>query len=116
MSFQLFLSYASKQCITLKALKHKKEMWLLKILDTFSLFKRFFEIIPSMYVVLNIQIMLNIFFGISNDKTFANELLMPCMTYPVPNKFHFYPICHPIPYENITKIIRPRMRKLRRYD
>ena len=28
---------------------------------------------------------------------------MHCMTYPVPNKFHFYPICHPIPYENVTK-------------
>ena len=62
MSFQLFLSYASKQCITSKALKHKKEMWLLKILDTFSLFERFFKIMQLMYVILNIQIILKTIF------------------------------------------------------
>ena len=76
MSFQLFLSYASKQCITLKALKHKKEMWLLKMFDTFSLFERSLELIQLMYVILNIQIVLD-FFGISNDETFSNGLLMP---------------------------------------
>ena len=44
--------------------------------DTFSLFERSLEIIQLMYVILNIQIVLD-FFGVSNDETFANDLLMP---------------------------------------